>query len=222
MTKVMDIMEDFLKMMSWKYLRQDGDTKMEEHTLHAQDCVHHIDQTKAVCVLHSITEKSVEEAMYACVRYKLNIDDKVIQAGRFDNKSTQEDFTGVIEQSTYDTARVHAPDKCQTMQQPCALNWDLQPDKHPFVQHHFCTETPKLPAPFGNGRNGFLSDLPPTVNYPAVPGKLLAMAEGNWEKLSQVAVPGAEYDSPKKQPRPKCLEGTQVDLLKFIYKLLDK
>ena len=30
MTKVMDIMEDFLKLMGWKYLRLDGGTKTEE------------------------------------------------------------------------------------------------------------------------------------------------------------------------------------------------
>ncbi|KAG1801991.1 uncharacterized protein BJ212DRAFT_1304914 [Suillus subaureus] len=36
MTKVMDIMEDFLKMMGWKYLCFDGGTKMEEHALHIQ------------------------------------------------------------------------------------------------------------------------------------------------------------------------------------------
>ena len=42
-------------------------------------------------ILRLITEKSVEEAMYARARYKLDIDDKVIQAGRFDNKSTQEE-----------------------------------------------------------------------------------------------------------------------------------
>ena len=29
--------------------------------------------------------------MYQRARYKLDIDDKVIQAGRFDNKSTQEE-----------------------------------------------------------------------------------------------------------------------------------
>ena len=42
-------------------------------------------------ILRFITEKSVEEAMFARARYKLDIDDKVIQAGRFDNKSTQEE-----------------------------------------------------------------------------------------------------------------------------------
>ncbi|KAG6820238.1 hypothetical protein H0H93_003601 [Arthromyces matolae] len=133
MTKVMDIMEDFLKMMKWAYLRLDGGTKTEERAafvqlfnakdseykvfilstragglglnlqtadtvimnphadLQAQDRAHRIGQTKAVLILRFITEKSVEEAMYQRARYKLDIDDKVIQAGRFDNKSTQEE-----------------------------------------------------------------------------------------------------------------------------------
>lgn len=138
MTKVMDIMEDFLKMMNWKYFRLDGSTKTEERAvfvqqfnaensdvhvfilstragglglnlqtadtvvifdsdwnphadLQAQDRAHRIGQTKAVRILRFITEKSVEEAMYARARFKLDIDDKVIQAGRFDNKSTQEE-----------------------------------------------------------------------------------------------------------------------------------
>ncbi|KAG6841530.1 hypothetical protein C0991_009895 [Blastosporella zonata] len=138
MTKVMDIMEDFLKMSKWAYLRLDGGTKTEERAsfvqlfnakgseykvfilstragglglnlqtadtviifdsdwnphadLQAQDRAHRIGQTKAVLILRFITEKSVEEAMYQRARYKLDIDDKVIQAGRFDNKSTQEE-----------------------------------------------------------------------------------------------------------------------------------
>lgn len=157
MTKVMDIMEDFLKMMNYKYLRLDGGTKTEDRAGHvqlfnapnseykvfilstragglglnlqtadtvimyvtiiidlcaillisilssydsdwnphadlqAQDRAHRIGQTKVVRILRFITEKSVEEAMYARARYKLDIDDKVIQAGRFDNKSTQEE-----------------------------------------------------------------------------------------------------------------------------------
>ncbi|KAG1788694.1 uncharacterized protein HD556DRAFT_851087 [Suillus plorans] len=50
----------------------------------------------------------------------------------------------------------------------------------------------------------------------------LRSIEGTWEKLSQVAVKGAEYDSRERQPHPKCLKGTRVDLLDFIYGLLDK
>ncbi|OAX33230.1 hypothetical protein K503DRAFT_804536 [Rhizopogon vinicolor AM-OR11-026] len=39
----------------------------------------------------------------------------------------------------------------------------------------------------------------------------------SWERLSQVAIKGAEYDSRERQPHPKCLEGTRVDLLDYIY-----
>jgi len=59
--------------------------------LQAQDRAHRIGQTKAVRILRFITEKSVEEAMFARARFKLGMDEKVIQAGRFDNKSTVED-----------------------------------------------------------------------------------------------------------------------------------
>jgi hypothetical protein len=46
-------------------------------------------------------------------------------------------------------------------------------------------------------------------------------SQGAWEKLSQIAVKGAEYDSRERLPYPKCLEGTRVDLLSHIYGLLD-
>ena len=36
MTRVMDIMEDFLKMMGYKYLRLDGGTKTDERAGHVQ------------------------------------------------------------------------------------------------------------------------------------------------------------------------------------------
>ncbi|KAG2128242.1 hypothetical protein DEU56DRAFT_758440 [Suillus clintonianus] len=45
--------------------------------------------------------------------------------------------------------------------------------------------------------------------------------EGTWEKLSQVAVKGAEYDSRERRPHPKCLKGTRVDLLDYIQRVLD-
>ncbi|KAG2107927.1 uncharacterized protein F5147DRAFT_612902 [Suillus discolor] len=42
-----------------------------------------------------------------------------------------------------------------------------------------------------------------------------------WLKLSQVAVTGAQYNSGERLPHPKCLNGTRVDLLKYIHELLD-
>ncbi|KAG1818181.1 uncharacterized protein BJ212DRAFT_1349343 [Suillus subaureus] len=50
----------------------------------------------------------------------------------------------------------------------------------------------------------------------------LQSIEGTWERLSQVAVKGAEYNTCECQPHPKCLKGTQVDLLDYIYGFLDK
>ncbi|KAG1776923.1 hypothetical protein EV702DRAFT_294596 [Suillus placidus] len=47
------------------------------------------------------------------------------------------------------------------------------------------------------------------------------MSEGTWERLSQVAVKGAEHDSRERHPHPKCLEGTRVVLLNHIYESLD-
>jgi hypothetical protein len=49
----------------------------------------------------------------------------------------------------------------------------------------------------------------------------LTILVGIWERLSQVAVTGARYNSPERQPHPKCLQGTRVDLLKLIYGFLD-
>jgi ATP-dependent helicase STH1/SNF2 len=59
--------------------------------LQAQDRAHRIGQTKAVLILRFIMEKSVEEVVHQRARHKLGIDDKVIGAGGFDNKSTPEE-----------------------------------------------------------------------------------------------------------------------------------
>lgn len=59
--------------------------------LQAQDRAHRIGQTKEVRILRLITENSVEETILARAHQKLDIDGKVIQAGKFDNKSTSEE-----------------------------------------------------------------------------------------------------------------------------------
>lgn len=67
--------------------------------LQAQDRAHRIGQKKEVRILRLITERSVEEQILARAQYKLEIDGKVIQAGKFDNKSTaeeREDFLRTI------------------------------------------------------------------------------------------------------------------------------
>ncbi len=59
--------------------------------LQAQDRAHRIGQKKDVRIFRFVTEKSIEEVMLARAKSKLDMDGKVIQAGRFDNKSTAEE-----------------------------------------------------------------------------------------------------------------------------------
>jgi ATP-dependent helicase STH1/SNF2 len=56
--------------------------------LQAQDRAHRIGQTKEVRILRLVTSKSIEEHILARARFKLDLDGKVIQAGKFDNKSS--------------------------------------------------------------------------------------------------------------------------------------
>ncbi|KAJ3342843.1 hypothetical protein HDU93_000973 [Gonapodya sp. JEL0774] len=59
--------------------------------LQAQDRAHRIGQTKEVKIFRLVTARSVEENILQRARYKLDMDSKVIQAGKFDNKSTNEE-----------------------------------------------------------------------------------------------------------------------------------
>lgn len=56
--------------------------------LQAQDRAHRIGQQNEVRVLRLMTVNSVEERILAAAKYKLTMDEKVIQAGMFDQKST--------------------------------------------------------------------------------------------------------------------------------------
>ncbi|KAJ5022450.1 SNF2 family N-terminal domain-containing protein [Bipolaris maydis] len=55
--------------------------------LQAQDRAHRIGQKNEVRILRLITSNSVEEKILERANYKLDMDGKVIQAGKFDNKS---------------------------------------------------------------------------------------------------------------------------------------
>ena len=56
--------------------------------MQAQDRAHRIGQKNEVRVLRLMTVNSVEERINAAAKYKLNLDEKIIQAGMFDQKST--------------------------------------------------------------------------------------------------------------------------------------
>jgi ATP-dependent helicase STH1/SNF2 len=57
--------------------------------LQAQDRAHRIGQKNEVRILRLITSNSVEEKILEKANFKLDMDGKVIQAGKFDNKSTE-------------------------------------------------------------------------------------------------------------------------------------
>lgn len=59
--------------------------------LQAQDRAHRIGQKNEVRILRLISSNSVEEKILERANYKLDMDGKVIQAGKFDNKSTNEE-----------------------------------------------------------------------------------------------------------------------------------
>ena len=64
--------------------------------LQAQDRAHRIGQKNEVRILRLISSNSVEEKILERAQYKLDMDGKVIQAGKFDNKSTSEERDALL------------------------------------------------------------------------------------------------------------------------------
>lgn len=64
--------------------------------LQAQDRAHRIGQTKEVRIIRLVTADSVEEYILERAQFKLNLDGKVIQAGKFDQKSTNEEREAML------------------------------------------------------------------------------------------------------------------------------
>jgi ATP-dependent helicase STH1/SNF2 len=64
--------------------------------LQAQDRAHRIGQKKEVRVLRLISSGTVEELVLARAQKKLEIDGKVIQAGKFDDVTSTEDYEDLL------------------------------------------------------------------------------------------------------------------------------
>ncbi|KAL9547030.1 hypothetical protein MBANPS3_006372 [Mucor bainieri] len=64
--------------------------------LQAQDRAHRIGQTKQVRIFRLVTSNSIEERILATAQHKLDMDGKVIQAGKFDNRSTEADREALL------------------------------------------------------------------------------------------------------------------------------
>ena len=64
--------------------------------LQAQDRAHRIGQKNEVRILRLVSSNSIEEKILERAQFKLDMDGKVIQAGKFDNKSTNEERDAML------------------------------------------------------------------------------------------------------------------------------
>ncbi|KAH9387451.1 ATP-dependent helicase STH1/SNF2 [Nematocida major] len=62
----------------------------------AQDRAHRIGQTKEVRIFRLVTAETVEEYILERANHKLHVDEKIIQAGRFDNRTTHEEREALL------------------------------------------------------------------------------------------------------------------------------
>ncbi|KAJ4944066.1 hypothetical protein JOQ06_012613 [Pogonophryne albipinna] len=95
--------------------------------LQAQDRAHRIGQLNEVRVLRLCTVNSVEEKILAAAKYKLNVDQKVIQAGMFDQKSSSHErrafLQAILEHEEQDEEEDEVPDD-ETVNQMIARSED--------------------------------------------------------------------------------------------------
>ncbi|XP_064411400.1 probable global transcription activator SNF2L2 isoform X3 [Latimeria chalumnae] len=93
--------------------------------LQAQDRAHRIGQQNEVRVLRLCTVNSVEEKILAAAKYKLNVDQKVIQAGMFDQKSSGHErrafLQAILEHEEENEEEDEVPDD-ETLNQMIARN----------------------------------------------------------------------------------------------------
>ncbi|XP_005730703.1 putative global transcription activator SNF2L2 [Pundamilia nyererei] len=130
MTTLMTIMEDYFGYRNFQYLRLDGELTasfMLMQDLQAQDRAHRIGQQNEVRVLRLCTVNSVEEKILAAAKYKLNVDQKVIQAGMFDQKSSGHErrvfLQAILEHEEQNEEEDEVPDD-ETLNQMIARNED--------------------------------------------------------------------------------------------------
>lgn len=95
--------------------------------LQAQDRAHRIGQQNEVRVLRLCTVNSVEEKILAAAKYKLNVDQKVIQAGMFDQKSSSHErrafLQAILEHEEQNEEEDEVPDD-ETLNQMIARSED--------------------------------------------------------------------------------------------------
>ncbi|KAF9771133.1 hypothetical protein IL306_011235 [Fusarium sp. DS 682] len=117
--------------------------------LQAQDRAHRIGQKNEVRILRLISSNSVEEKILERARFKLDMDGKVIQAGRFDNKSSETDRDAMLRTllETADMAESGEQDEMEDEE----LNMLLARSDEEIVVFQKIDEERQRNSPYGNG-----------------------------------------------------------------------
>ncbi|KAF4417734.1 component of SWI SNF global transcription activator complex [Fusarium acutatum] len=117
--------------------------------LQAQDRAHRIGQKNEVRILRLISSNSVEEKILERARFKLDMDGKVIQAGRFDNKSSETDRDAMLRTllETADMAESGEQDEMEDEE----LNMLLARSDDEIAVFQKIDEERQRNSPYGNG-----------------------------------------------------------------------
>ncbi|CAG8665196.1 15889_t:CDS:2, partial [Racocetra fulgida] len=83
MTRMIDLMEEYLAYRQYKYLRLDGSSKIADRRDMAMDRAHRLGQTKQVTVYRLITKGTIEERILQRAKQKDEIQKVVISGGEF-------------------------------------------------------------------------------------------------------------------------------------------
>ncbi|KAK7430039.1 transcriptional regulator [Neonectria magnoliae] len=120
--------------------------------LQAQDRAHRIGQKNEVRILRLISSNSVEEKILERARYKLDMDGKVIQAGRFDNKSSETDRDAML-RTLLETADMAESGEQEEMEDD-ELNMLLARSDDEITVFQKLDEERLKVTPYGNHRPG--------------------------------------------------------------------
>ncbi|KAM0347147.1 hypothetical protein ACHAPU_005087 [Fusarium lateritium] len=117
--------------------------------LQAQDRAHRIGQKNEVRILRLISSNSVEEKILERARFKLDMDGKVIQAGRFDNKSSETDRDAML-RTLLETAEMNESGEADEMEDD-ELNMLLARSDDEITVFQRLDEERQRTSPYGTG-----------------------------------------------------------------------
>ena len=153
--------------------------------LQAQDRAHRIGQKNEVRILRLISSNSVEEKILERAQFKLDMDGKVIQAGKFDNKSTNEEREALL-RTLLDTAEAAEQLGEQEEMDDDDLNLIMARSDQEIVQFQKMDEERAKDSQYGPGKK-----LPRLMGESELPDIYLQEDNPVAEELEEIAGRGA-------------------------------